>query len=115
MNTLTTTSTGSNIRRFREKFGFTQEVLAGYLDISREELSYYENDKRNIPNKVLEKAADLFGVNEYELLLEDESIIQTNLAFAFRADELDVHDLKQIGAFKKIVRNYINMKKFMNE
>ena len=38
---------------------------------------------------------------------------RTKVALAFRADELDSNDLSQIADFRKIVLNYLSMKKFL--
>ena len=101
---------GNNIQLFRDRLGINQEVLATYLDISRETLSYFENGKRNIPTVVIAKSAKLFGVEEYDLFeCETENKI-TNLAFAFRADSMTNEDLNGIANFKKIVLNYLSMK-----
>lgn len=102
---------GKNIRGLREKLGLTQQMLAEYLDISREELSYYETGKRNIPSSVVSKAAELFSVDEYDLYVEDETITQANIAFAFRANSICNEDLKEIASFKKIAMNYLKMQK----
>lgn len=100
---------GNNIRRLREKLGLTQHMLANYLDITREEMSYYETGKRNIPSRLVSKAAELFSVDEYDLYEEDGGIVQTNIAFAFRADGICIEDLKEIASFKKIAMNYLKM------
>ncbi|WP_295715636.1 helix-turn-helix transcriptional regulator [Mucilaginibacter sp.] len=102
---------GANLRRFREKLNLTQENLATYLDISRVEVNYYENGKRNMPSGVLAKAAKLFGIDEYDLYEEAADNAQANVAFAFRADFLNEADLNHIADFRKIVMNYLKMKK----
>jgi transcriptional regulator with XRE-family HTH domain len=103
---------GSNISRFRDRFGLTQQHLADYLGISRPEMNYYENGQRNIPTAVITKAAELFGVDEYDLYESNPDLIETNLAFAFRAT-LSPADLNPIAEFQKIVRNYIQLTKVM--
>lgn len=40
---------GKNLKLFREKLGLSQQQLADYLEINREEVSYYENAQRNMP------------------------------------------------------------------
>lgn len=105
------TITGRNVQLLRNRLGLTQEALATYLHVSRGQVNYYEAGKRAIPTDQLKKLADLFCVNEYDLYAEDLSQVQLNLAFAFRADEISSGDLVHIARFKKIVRNYLNMKK----
>ncbi len=112
-NATTTPVISENIRQLRTKIGLTQEELAKYLDTSREQVSYYEAGSRTPSSTHLVKMADLFCVNEYDLFAEDLSVRSINVAFAFRASELAVQDLNRMAAFKKIVRNYLNMKKVL--
>ena len=102
---------GRNIRLYREKSDITQDELAKYLGIKREEVSYYETGKRNVPTQIISEAAKLFAIDEYDLFEEDSSMQNVKFAFAFRADELSADDFGQIASFNKIVLNYLNMKK----
>lgn len=106
--------TGSNISALRSKLALTQQQIADYLGIKRENISYYETGNREIPVEHLEKLADLFGVELYDLLESDLTNQKANLAFAFRAEQIDEKDLENISRFKKIVKNYIKMKEFMS-
>ncbi len=102
---------GQNIKLFREKLGLTQEALAQYLLTSREQISYYETGARSVTTAHLNSLANLFCINEYDFYEEDSQMKNLNICFAFRADELQPNDLQSIAQFKKIVRNYLNMKK----
>jgi transcriptional regulator with XRE-family HTH domain len=102
---------GQNIRQFRERLGFTQASVADFLGISREQISYYETGSRSVPTDHLQKLADLFGIDAYDLLEADTAQQQTNTAFAFRADELTPEDLASMASFRRIVNNYLKMKK----
>ena len=101
---------GTNIKLFREKLNLTQETLADYLGTKREMISYYENGKRPIELSRLEKLADLFDVELHDLLQENPSPVELELAFAFRSEGLDDSDVSSISDFKRIVRNYIRMR-----
>lgn len=101
---------GKNIQDLRKKLGFTQEQVAEYLQINREELSYYETGTRSIPTSLMAPLANLYGVDEYDFYEENLDLAKINLALAFRADKIKASDLEQIAKFKKIVRNYISMK-----
>jgi transcriptional regulator with XRE-family HTH domain len=105
--------TGKNIQALRTKFGLTQEALARYLNTSREQISYYEVGSRPVSSLHLSKLADLFCMNEYDFYEEDMDNRKLNIVFAFRADTLQQTDLVSIAKFKKIVRNYLNMKKVL--
>lgn len=91
----------------------TQDALAKYLNCKREYIAYYETGQRSIPSSQLIKLANLFCMNEYDFYEEGSPNKNINIAFAFRADELNSQDLESIAQFKKIVRNYINMKKVL--
>jgi hypothetical protein len=59
-------------------------------------------------------AARLFGIDEYDLLEEDPESSQIKTALAFPADELSPEDLRHIADFRKIVLNYVKMKKVLS-
>lgn len=102
---------GLNLKRYRESLGLTQDLLANYLGINREEVSYYENGKRTLPTNLLSMAAKLFGIDEYDFYESDEVTNEAKVALAFRADTLGAEDLHHIADFRKIVLNYLGMKK----
>lgn len=105
---------GQNIKLYREKIGISQENLASYLGITRGEVNYFENGKRPVPTKIIDKAARLFGIDEYDLFDGNQETQQANIAFAFRADYLTPDDLIKIADFRKIVLNYLKMTKVLN-
>lgn len=100
---------GTNIKNLREKFGYSQATVAKFLNVSRELISYYETEERDIPVQNLNKLADLFGVELIDIIEDKSELQKVNTSFAFRAEEIDSEDLPQIAAFKKIVKNYIKM------
>lgn len=106
---------GQNIKQLREQFKLTQEALAQYLDTSREQVAYYETGSRPISSGHLNKLANLFCMQEYDFYEEDTNKRKLNIVFAFRADSLQQTDLESIAKFKKIVRNYLNMKKSISD
>ena len=100
---------GQNIRQFRGRFGFTQDSVADFLGISREQISYYETGSRTVPTDHLQKLADLFGIDAYDLLETDSTQHQVNMALAFRAEDLTAEDLTSIAAFRRVVNNYLKI------
>ena len=104
---------GSNIKAFREKLGLTQESVATYLDVTREMVSYYEQGNRNIPTASISKLANLFGIDEYDLFEPDAEQSSVNVALAFRIDDFNEEDLKGVAKFRKIVTNYLGMKRLL--
>lgn len=104
---------GSNIKAFREKLGLTQEKIADYLEVTREMISHYEQGIRNIPTSVITKLANLFGVDEYDLFEPDAEQSSANVALAFRIDDFNEEDLIGVAKFRKIVTNYLGMKRLL--
>lgn len=104
--------TGEIIRAYRERMGLSQEIVASFLGIKRETLSYYENnpDGRNQASlEVLEKLANLYGVDLADFFEDDIKQLNANLAFAFRATDLNENDLNEIAQFRKVVKNYLKI------
>lgn len=101
---------GKNLQALRRKLGFTQDQVAEFLNINREEISYYENGNRSMPTDLMSQVANLYGVDEYDFFEENLDLATVNLALAFRAESLKPSDLTQIAQFKKIVMNYLRMK-----
>jgi transcriptional regulator with XRE-family HTH domain len=100
---------GNNIRSFRERLNLSQEVLAEYLGVSRPMISLLENGERTVTLVHLTKLADLFGVDEYDLMEEEAPQHLANVALAFRADQLSAPALESVASFKKIVKNYLKI------
>lgn len=112
---MTQSEIGKNIRRFREKLGLTQEMVADFLGVQREVVSYYENHKRAVPVQQLNQLADLFGISLKELLETQSAVSASNAAFAFRSTQLSAVDLEHIAAFRKVVKNYLMMEQLQQE
>lgn len=107
-----TTILSKNFIQLRETLGFSQEKVAEFLNTTREEISYYENGKRDIPLKILERASDLFGVELEDFFSEEESV---GIKIAYRADDCSINDLEQIARFKKIIKNYQRINRLMEK
>lgn len=106
---LTDETVGQNIRQFRERLGFTQASVADFLGIAREQISYYETGARAVSTDHLQKLADLFGIDAYDLLEADSAQQQVNVNLAFRASDLTAQDLASIARFRRVVNNYLKM------
>jgi transcriptional regulator with XRE-family HTH domain len=97
----------TNLEKIRKKLGFSQENVAGFLNVSHTILSNYETDKREPSHAHLTQLADLYGVNIADFFDEDPYNNAATIAFAFRADTLTPADLQSIAQFKRIVKNYL--------
>lgn len=102
-------TTGVILKAFREGNNLSQEVVASFLGIKRELLSYYESDSREAPIDVLEKLANLYGADLADFFETENNQIKTNIAFAFRANGIEESDLNQIAQFRKAVKNYFKI------
>jgi len=106
------TTTGNNIRNLRKSRGLTQEQVASAIGISRESLGYFETN-RPVPVKYLQPFADLFNIDIEQLLEENPQ--ELDLITSFRSLEKGKEDFKQLASFRRIVKNYIKLKKLSNE
>ena len=104
----------TNIKRLRCACGFTQDNVASYLNVNRSAYANYETGARELPLSLLEKLADLYGCEMYDLFCEDVDVVNTMLATAFRVDTLSREDMEQIAAFKRIVNNSLKMDKMLS-
>lgn len=104
----------NNIKRLRDASGFTQNSVANYLNVNRSAYANYETGARELPLALMEKLADLYGCEMYDLYSEDGDVVSTMLATAFRVDTLSREDMEQIAAFKRIVNNSLKMDKLLS-
>lgn len=105
---------GKNLQDYREKNNYSQDQIAEYLGIDRSVISRYEKGEREISLVFLNKLCDLYGIELDDLLDPDAASKTANLAFAFRVNSKDKQDLASIAQFQKIIKNYLKMKKILN-
>jgi transcriptional regulator with XRE-family HTH domain len=105
----------NNIKQLREACGFKQEGVANYLGIKRSTYSNYETGDREMPLLLMEKLADLYGCDLFELYSEDKKVVDAMLVTAFRMDELSPNDMEQVAAFKRVVKNYLKMENLLEQ
>ena len=67
-----------------------------------------EEGKTTIPPEALEKLAELYYVEEYDLMQDDKSNLQPSLVYAYRKQDGET-DFKAIAKFHRIVKNYTLM------
>lgn len=106
---------GKNLAKLRGANKLTQQQVADCLAITRSAYSNYEEGTREAPMDVLVEAADLFGCEVHLLLERNEDVVDNMLVCAFRVEELSVADLHEISNFKKIVKNYIKIKRLLEK
>lgn len=103
---------GLNIKKTRERLGYTQDDLANYLGVSRPTINYIETACRF---DRLERLSELLNMDLAGLLEEDENAQRLNCAFPFRANKLIYKDLKSTTDFQLMVKNYMKIKNITND
>ena len=101
----------ANLKALRSATGYTMEQVARMIGVERSAYANYESGMREMPLRLLEKAADLFGVELALLFEKDNQAVDSMLLTAFRVDELNDDDLKEVAHFKRIVKNYLKLSK----
>ena len=99
---------GNNIKRLREQYKLSQEVVSSYLDIDQSFLSKIEKGERNISISLIDKICALFCIDSEDLYNED--INNTGYVVAFRAKDIDKKGLEGISMVNKIVQNDLLLK-----
>lgn len=108
-NSYPMTPISKNLEALRKRLNLNQTTVADYLGVTHTVVSNYETGKYNPTHEHLTKLAALFDVEIADLLEHDAAQKVVNLAFAFRADSIDIEDLKSITKFKQIVKNYLKL------
>lgn len=108
-NSYLMTPISKNLEALRKRLNLNQTTVADYLGVSHTVVSNYETGKYNPTHEHLAKLAALFDVEIADLLEDDAAQKVVNLAFAFRANTIDIEDLKSITLFKQIVKNYLKL------
>lgn len=102
---------GQNLKYFREHSDLSQNDISSYLGIDRSLVSKHEQGVREVPLPVLEKLANLYGVDISVFLESEPAHAVLHQALAFRKDKMQPDDLQQLANFRKIVMNYIDIRK----
>lgn len=72
----------NNIRTTRESKNISQQTIADYLNITRQQYHLYESGKREIPAHLLKKIADYYSTSIDYLVLDAEETTTDNLTSA---------------------------------
>lgn len=100
---------GKNLKEIREANNYTQAQIAEFLGMERGTLSNYELGTREAPFDVLQKLADLYGVEFSAFFETDKQRREDCLACAFRIADLSAEDMQAVSAFKDVVKSYLKM------
>ena len=100
---------GSILKDLRNRMGLSQEQISTYLGISQPAYNHYESGDTVVSQDSLEKLADVYGVEEYDILTCNKPLLQADMAFSFIQKEDKIKNLGQIASFHKIIKNYLDM------
>ncbi|MEQ6391317.1 helix-turn-helix domain-containing protein [Bacillaceae bacterium S4-13-58] len=112
---LTYEKIGQKLKEARKAAGFTQDQVANYLGIKRENLSYYETGTRQIDTLTLNKLAELYGYSLMYFLKPDSVVEEAGVATAFRASGLSNEDLKVVTWARKFAQNLDSLSELLEE
>lgn len=87
-----------NIKQIRKKTGLTQKALAEKIGVSQMTMNRYENTAKNIPNEMILKIAEIFGVTSGEIYGENEDLEQE----VNKKNEINALDLARKELFQMI-------------
>lgn len=99
-------SMAKNLRVLRERFGYSQAEVSSYLKISQPAYQKYESGLTEVSMEALEKLAQLYGVDEYEIMEGNVEQMQMAGVFAFRRNGIK-GNLEDVSHFQQIVKNYL--------
>ncbi len=97
----------------RNNSGFTQSIVAEYLEVDQSYISKCEKGERQFSIDILEKAAELFGCTMDYFV--NESIEFSQIPVALRAKSVTIEDLNTIAAMNKIALNLRFMEGLLKE
>lgn len=93
-----------NLKVFRMEKSVSQQEIADYLQITRQAYNYYENGKREPDYKTLLKLSEYFNITVDDLLNENMSQRDKNLAILNRnARKLSKEDRKKLLDMAKLI------------
>lgn len=102
---------GENIKEIRKKAGFSQSIIANYLQIDQSLLSRIENGQRSANISIIEKLSVLFGCSK-KVLIEGNQTKEC-MIMALKNNNLSVEDLHAVAAVNKIALNLRRMQQLL--
>ena len=93
---------GKRFSELRNKSGYTQSMVAEYLDVDQSYISKCEKGERQFSVDIIEKVAELFGCTVDTV---KESCEFVEMPIALRAKSVTTEDLNTIAAINKIALN----------
>lgn len=89
------------IKKIRKETGLTQEDIAKILECSREEISYFENNKRKISISRIQKLLDFVGYENGKITVQSSCHTKDGIKYALFLNKF-VKNLSEIKRINKI-------------
>ena len=105
---------GERLRAARMSAGFTQEQVAGFLEVKRETISYIETGARPASTLMLSRLADLYGYR-LSYFLGEAAAPEPQVAMAFRVPDLGAADMPILAQAKRLVSNLDSLYELLGE
>ena len=104
-----------NLKMLRERSHYSIEDIARYLRISPSNYCLLEEEKADdMLGDDLEKLADLYNVEAYDMLICEPEQLSASVIPAFRKKG-EINDLNEIAQFQRIVKNYVMMSELLEK
>lgn len=104
---------GQRFSELRSKSGFTQNMVAEYLNVDQSYISKCEKGERQFSIDILEKAAELFGCDVDYFFNDSCELVK--MPIALRAESVTTEDLSAIAAINRIALNLRFMESLLEE
>lgn len=96
---------GERLKELRIMYGYTQADVSLLLGVDQSLISKYESGERQVSIDTLEKLGDLYCCD----LVHTPPVVSPAIQVAFRANSIDVSNMKAIQAVNRIVLNSVFM------
>ena len=100
-----------NMKALRRAAGWKKEELARVLGIAHEEYAVYEDGKHEMPLRVMERVADVFGVELAALFADDNKAVEEMIIVPVVG--MTDADVREVMRFEQIVKQYRKMRRMM--
>lgn len=106
---------GSKLKMLRKSRGYNQDTIAELLNVSRGNISHYENNSRTPSIKAIEKLADFYNVSTDFLLpsasSDDVRELLARAEKVFESDSVSMED--KINLYNKLNVIYLKSQKML--
>ena len=107
-------SLSRNLKMLRERGHYSVEDIARYIQTSPSNYCLFEEKADDMSGDDLEKLADLYNVDAYDMLICEPEQLSASVIPAFRKKG-EINDLNEIAQFQRIVKNYVMMSELLEK